>query len=90
MSGSTLNVVIAERGWVFVGWCHREGDQLVIERCFNCRRWGTTSGLGQLAKEGPQSATVLDDYGTVRIHVLAIAATIECDPAAWAPKGKRK
>ncbi len=85
-----LQVIVAERGWVFVGDCTRDGDQLVITNARNVRRWGTTSGLGQLAKDGPQSETQLDDYGTVRIHVLAVVAAIECDPKAWAPKAKKR
>ena len=87
---TTLQIIIAERGWVFVGDCSRDGDQLVITNARNIRRWGTTSGLGQLATDGPQSETQLDDYGTVRIHVLAVVAAIECNVEAWKPKGKRK
>jgi hypothetical protein len=86
----SLQIIIAERGWVFVGDCSRDGDQLIIANARNVRRWGTTSGLGQLAKDGPQAETQLDDYGTVRIHVLAVVAAIECDPAKWAPKGKNR
>lgn len=97
-------IVIAERGWVYVGTVHRDGDQVVIENCYNVRRWGTTSGLGELALQGPRGATVLDYYGKVRVHVLAIAGGfVECDQAVWSAwrekqvgaaveptKGKRK
>ena len=83
-----LLIVIVSSGWVFIGQCHRDGDQLVINEARNIRRWGTTSGLGQLAKEGPQSETQLDDYGTVKLHVLGIVATIECEPSVWKPKVK--
>ena len=76
-------IVIAERGWIYVGKCHRDGDQIVIANAQNIRRWGTTSGLGQLARHGPQPETQLDDYGTVRIHVLAVCGSVECDAAVW-------
>lgn len=83
---STRQIIIGMERWQFVGFVQREGDHITITECQNIRRWGTTGGLGQLALKGPQSDTVLDDYGTVRIHVLAVVATIECDEEAWAKK----
>lgn len=80
---STWQVVIAERGWVYVGKVSRDGDSTVITECQNIRRWGTAKGLGELALEGPKSETQLDYYGTVRIHVLAVCGAIECDDAVW-------
>jgi hypothetical protein len=77
-------IVIAERGWVYVGRVTREGDQVVIRNAFNVRRWGTAAGLGELARLGPRESTVLDDYGTIRVHVLAIpGGTVDCDDQAW-------
>lgn len=88
-----MRIIIAERGWIYVGNTHREEDMLVIENCHNVRRWGTTKGLGELALEGPKADTVLDFYGTVRIHVLAICGEIDCCDEKWAsaanPKPKR-
>ena len=86
------NVIIAERGWVYVGRVRRDGDQIVITDAQNVRRWGTTKGLGELALDGPTGDTALDYYGTVRIHVLAVCGTIDCDDAkwnAWHKKAKR-
>lgn len=81
---SKYNIVIAERGWVYVGITRRDGDQVVMEDCRNIRRWGTTKGLGELAQNGPTNDTVLDHYGTVRVHVLAIAGgTIDCNDEVW-------
>lgn len=74
-------IVIAQRGWVFVGEVERSGDDVIITNAKCIRRWGTTSGLGQLAANGPQKATVLDDMGTVRLHQLAVVASIDCDEA---------
>ena len=76
-------IIIAERGWVYVGKVARDGDQTVITDCYNVRRWGTTAGLGELAFEGPKSESLLDLYGTVRIHVLAVCGAIECEPKTW-------
>ena len=77
-------IVIAERGWVYVGKVHRDGDLLVIDDAYNIRRWGTTGGLGELALNGPTDSTVLDFYGRVKVHILATAGgTIDCDDDNW-------
>jgi len=70
-------IIIAQRGWVFVGEVTNTAEEVVIEKARNIRRWGTANGLGQLAKEGPTSNTVLDDYGTVRLHPLSIVARLD-------------
>ena len=59
-------IVVADRGWVFVGSCEDNADGTVtITGAKNIRRWGTTKGLGELVN-GPLGDTVTDDYGTVR------------------------
>lgn len=59
-------IIVADRGWVFVGTCHDNSDgSVTITGARNIRRWGTTKGLGELAT-GPTSSTQSDDYGTVR------------------------
>lgn len=73
-------IVIAQRGWVFVGNVTRTENEVLIEDAAVVRRWGTTRGLGQLAAEGPTERTILDPCPTVRIHPLAIVATMDCDP----------
>ena len=73
-------IVIAHRSWVFVGDVNVIGNDLVIENAFCIRRWGTTNGLGQLALSGPTAKTVLDKYGTVTIHILAVVGRINCNP----------
>lgn len=77
-------IVIAQRGWVFVGDVARSGEEVSIANAQCIRRWGTTKGLGELAKNGPQRNTVLDDMGTVRMHALAVVASIDCEADKWA------
>ena len=79
---ATKQIVIAQRGWVFVGDVTRTENEVVIENAAVVRRWGTTKGLGQLAKDGPTKETRLDPCPTVRIHPLAIVAAMDCAP--WA------
>lgn len=76
-------IVIAQRGWVFVGDVERVGDEVIITGAQCIRRWGTTKGLGELAKYGPQKNTVLDDMGTVRLHALAVVASLDVEAAKW-------
>lgn len=59
-------IIVADRGWVFVGDCtDNEDGSVTIQNCQNLRRWGTSKGLGQLIN-GPLSETKTDDYGTVK------------------------
>ena len=76
-------IVIAQRGWVFVGDVERTENEVVIKNAQNIRRWGTSRGLGELAQNGPQPNTVLDDYGTARMHPLAVVATLDCEELKW-------
>lgn len=79
-------IVIAQRGWVFVGDVNRSGDDVTINGAQCIRRWGTTKGLGEIARGGPTKNTVLDDMGTVRLHALAVVATLDCEAAKWAAR----
>lgn len=76
-------IVIAQRGWVFVGDVERNGDDVTITNAQCIRRWGTTRGLGELALSGPQDKTILDDMGTVRLHALAVVASLDVEADKW-------
>lgn len=71
-------IVIAQRGWVFVGRYHEDGDDVTLTDASVIRRWGAKAmSLGGLTN-GPLSDTVLDPVGTVRLHRLGIVATLDC------------
>ena len=78
-----IRIVILQRGWVVVGEYSRDGEMVSIEKASVIRRWGTTRGLGQLAADGPTSSTTLDACGHVETHILAVVASISCDPTKW-------
>ncbi len=82
-NGAPLRIVIGQRGWVWVGRYAQEGEQVTLSEAECIRRWGTSKGLGELAAEGPRPNTVLDPAGTVRLHVLAIVATLDCNEDSW-------
>lgn len=69
-------IIVADRGWVFVGDCEDNQDgSVTIRHARNIRRWGTTTGLGQLAN-GPTSETKHDAAGTVRCTPIVTFAVI--------------
>jgi len=84
-SMADIRIVIAQRGWVFVGRCSREDHEIVLRDAKTIRRWGTKKGLGELWS-GPKTETVLDEAGTVRLHPLQIIATLDVDQKPWEKK----
>jgi len=79
-----FGIVIADRGFVYVGDVEiKQGDECKITNAKNIRRWGTDKGLGQLALEGPQEGTTLDDVGVIRIPWHAYISLIETEKNKW-------
>ncbi len=78
-----MKIVVVDRGWVYVGECRQEKDFLIVGNAQNIRQWGTTRGLGQLAKEGPTPSTRFDSYGTVRIPMRAVIGLIDTEAKLW-------
>lgn len=78
-----IRIVILERGFVSVGKYAEGTDWCSLEDAFIVRRWGTSAGLGELAKEGPTDRTILDRTPTQRFPVRCIINTIECDEKKW-------
>ena len=66
-----MRIIVADRGWVFVGDCvDNEDGSVTIYNAQNIRRWGTTRGLGELIN-GPTQNTKYDPYGTVKTKPIA-------------------
>jgi hypothetical protein len=78
-----LQIVILDRGWVYVGEVITGGQWCTIENAKCIRRWGTTDGLGQLASKGPQAETKLENAGTVKANMRAVIGLIGCEPSKW-------
>lgn len=79
----TPQIAVLDRGFVYVGLCAVADGVLTITKAQNVRRWGTSAGLGQLAQQGPQSATKLDAAGTVRAPLSSVMHLIDCTATAW-------
>ena len=77
-----LCIVVLDKGFVYVGTLVTGAKFITIENAKCVRRWGTKYGLGQLALEGPQSNTVLDNACTVRALLCELKHFIICE-GAW-------
>ena len=82
---SKVQIVIAPRGWVFVGYTHETDKHVVIERSNVIRIWGTTKGIGELIN-GPLKDTKLDACGLTRIPLGAVLALIDVEELKWQSK----
>lgn len=85
---SEYRIVVADRGWVFVGPTVDEDSGGVTISPASCiRLWGTDEsrpGLGYLAANGPTEKTKLDPSGTVRIPTHAVVLSLDTEASLWA------
>lgn len=87
MTSHNHRIVVLQRGWVAVGELDRStAPQLTLRNASIVRRWGTTSGLGELARKGPLKETKLDPCGTLEFHELAVVTTFVTEESAWTQK----
>ena len=80
-----MQIVVLDRGYVYVGETTVTDDWVVIENARCIRYYGTTKGLGEL-RDGPTPTTKLDDTGTVRAPLRALISLIAVDAKAWTRK----
>lgn len=79
-----LKIVVLQRGWVLIGAFERYENNCKLHNAFVIRFWGTTNGLGELAKDGPTSSTKLDKcYGVVEFDYLTMVLSISVDESKW-------
>ena len=83
MEEKDIRIVVTPGGWVHVGYWEQEGDEIVLKKAKNIRRWGTAKGLAQLANSGPLKDTVLEEGATMRTHRLQIYQSYDCVLEKW-------
>lgn len=83
-----LQIVVLQRGWVYVGQVKQSGDYYELTDGACIRRWGTTKGIGQLATNGPTTNTELEPSETVRFHEAGKVLMVECVEDKWTGKIK--
>lgn len=79
-------IVVADRGFVYVGDVVCDDRFCTITNAKNIRKWGTSEGLGELAIKGYLKDTVLDNCGTVRVPFRAVISIIDSDKKLWSEK----
>ena len=77
-----IQIVVLDRGFVYVGYTKIEGDFVVMRNAKNLRVWGTAKGLGELVS-GPLSGTKLDNVGTVKAPLRALISLINVEQSKW-------
>lgn len=64
-------IVVLDKGFVYVGEAAIDREFVTLTNARNIRRWGTSSGLGELVN-GPLKNTVVDASGDLLIPMRAI------------------
>lgn len=78
-----LALVVADRGFVWVGKARTTADWVEIEGARVVRRWGTSEGLNELAAKGPLTNTKLDAPADLKVSRKALIAVIPCEVDKW-------
>ncbi len=84
MEEGIIRIVVLQRGWAAVGHYFKEGTEVTLTCSSIIRRWGTTRGLGEIARDGPTAETVLDPCGTIGCHELGVVLWMKCAQTKWA------
>ena len=72
-------IVVLHRGWVLMGKVCIDGGYAIISDCVNVRKWGTSRGLGEIAKTGPTENTKIDPQPETVVPVISIIQMVECE-----------
>lgn len=80
------HIVVMRERFVLIGILSQSDDAffLLLDSAAVIRNWGTTRGLGQLARQGPQVNTKFDPEGDeLRINKLEVSRIIPCTAEEW-------
>lgn len=83
LGGSKTKIVVLQRGWIVVGDFELNGNYVTLTNAKCIRKWGTSKGLGELAKNGPTSETTLDEQPDTRFHIMTTIEIIDCVDSNW-------
>lgn len=82
IKGTEIKIVVLQRGWVMVGYWHREGNDCKLTDASVIRTWGTSKGLGEIINK-PTTKTILDKCGTVQFDYLTVVCSLDCEVEGW-------
>ncbi len=84
-----IQIVVLQRGWVYIGRFSQKGEQCHLTNAFNIRRWGTEFGLGEIAEKGPiadgvgNGPTKLDKNADLHFHEMTVVVRMDVDESKW-------
>ena len=79
-----IRILIFPRGWTIVGEVETTSTgMLVIKNGAVIRRWGTTEGLGEIARDGPTDKTILDSFEECEADPLHVIFRFVFNPEKW-------
>lgn len=81
-----IRIMVLDRGRVKVGYLTRHPDlafHWLLRGARVIRRWGTTEGLEQIARDGPTSETVLDRACDTTIPFRAVLEILDTAEEKW-------
>jgi hypothetical protein len=77
-------IVVLQRGWVVVGDLTTNENNCTLTNASVVRRWGTSTGLGELANDGPKASSMLDPVPTgIHFDLRTSILMIPCNEANW-------
>jgi hypothetical protein len=85
-----IQIVVLQRGWVYIGRFSQKGTICTLQNAYNIRRWGTEFGLGELAEKGPiadgvgNGPTKCDKNSDVHFHEMTAVLRMDVDESKWA------
>lgn len=85
-----IQIVVLQRGWVYIGRFSQKGSVCTLQNAYNIRRWGTEYGLGELAENGPvadgvgNGPTKLDKNSDVHFHEMTAVLRMDVNESKWA------
>lgn len=82
----SIRICVLQRGWIVVGRFSQKGSECKLTDASVIRVWGTSKGLGEIALNGPNSATKLDACPDVVFHELVGVFQIICEKSKWDEK----
>ncbi len=81
---SKVKILVLDRGWVVIGECWENENDILLKNGSTIQRWGTTDGLGELAKLGKRPETVLKPFNNdVLLNKKYIMMKIDCNQDVW-------
>jgi hypothetical protein len=78
-----LVIAVLDRGWVFIGRATEQPGSVVLTEADCIRRWGTTTGIGELALKGPTANTKLDPAGSLTVPRSSVIVLIDASEPSW-------